>query len=202
VKEKIKKILRLVSVCAITLLTGCNEEIAEAVKNVPTPLYGFYDVLTDRGVTDSLREAQVKIATWYIGGAHAIQYHDGTYITITKKSLSNFSGWFANAFSPIIGANGEATDCDNIAFLYRYTLSATTIKNKGDAEILCGVLMVKQMHDFGNVMAGPDDKPPVLHALNIIKTSDTGWYVVEPQTGTSCPLANYPNKSYIFRIIF
>jgi len=202
VKERIKKILRLVSVCASTLLTGCNEEIAEAVQNVPTPLYGFYDVLTDRGVTDSLREAQVKIATWYIGGSNAIQYHDQAYITITKKSLSNYSGWFANVFNPVMGTNGDATDCDNIAFLYRYALSATTIKNKTGKEILCGVLMVKQIHAFGGITPADEGDVPVLHALNIIKTSDSDWYVVEPQTGTLCPLANYPNKPYIFRIIF
>jgi hypothetical protein len=202
VKERIKKNLQALSVCAITLFTGCNEEIAEAVDTLPKPEYGSRDVLGYREVTSSLKDNDIRIANWVLAGSYSIQYHDQQYISITKDTINRYSGWFANHFNPFIGSSGQASDCDNIAFLYKHILSASTIKNKQSSEILCGVLMVKQINDFGNIWSGPADKSPVLHALNIIKTSDRGWYVVEPQTGTMCPLDSYPNKQYIFRIIF
>lgn len=200
--RNIKNIIVALSVSASLLLTGCDEEaiIKEASGSLPILKYSN-DGAHHKNIRSDLEKAGVRAANWVYGGSHAIQAHDRYYTSIDRQSMIDYTAWFKVTFQSIIRAGGEAFDCDNVAFLYRHGLSAASVKNKQSKEILCGVVMVKHVHDFGGILSNGSKDDPVLHGLNIVKT-DYGWYIVEPQTGKWCPLDSYPNKDYIFRIIF
>ena len=78
--------------------------------------------------------------------------------------------------------------------LYKSLFGVASYSNKFDIEFAVGVVVVKQVNEFGGIPTG------YLHMLNIVFTN-RDWYIFEPQTGVYIELHKYVNQEHIQYII-
>ena len=89
--------------------------------------------------------------------------------------------------------SSESWDCDDFAREFSRLANKAAARAGVRAQPLVAVIEVRQEREFGGVPAGG------LHALNAFY-SDRGLFVYEPQTETLVPLAEYPNRSTIYKV--
>ena len=113
-------------------------------------------------------------------GFREIRLADNAYVTPSREWLGDFGRWLRRQAPEYFA---EKFDCENFA---RWAsceadkaLYATDETGAGHtfAEATC-------------VIAGPD-RQPLAHALNVCLCDDDALYVLEPQTGDVCALADF-----------
>lgn len=92
----------------------------------------------------------------------------------------------------------ESLDCDKWAKAFSLVFEISAARSGVTAQPLVARIYVNQNKAFGGVPAMPPGQNG--HALIAIAT-DAGLIVVEPQSGISVPLAEYPNRDAIWRVI-
>ncbi len=97
-----------------------------------------------------------------------------------------------DAFLSYIGVQGKADtwDCENYSGMLN-AITTLRIWRAGflDTRAAIGWLRVNAQHSWAGL-------PAELHALMFAVTSK-GIFIIEPQNGQYCSLADYPNKKYI-----
>lgn len=115
--------------------------------------------------------------------------------------------WIETSFIPYflrfaarqgLAASGEGMDCDNLARLFREFLALSNHRAGGtrDGDVPCALAKVRQDRSFGGVSGDGS-----YHSVAILRT-ELGWLAVEPQTGATTPLADYPNLAGIDWLLF
>jgi hypothetical protein len=131
-----------------------------------------------------------------------MRFDDRAYVVIEHRWLTGtFLPYFRSFLLHLHAgtSGGEGYDCDNFAMLFRAKLMLSNMLAGGArrAEVPCGRLTVAQRAAFGGVPGAAG----ALHALVVVRT-DSGWFVVEPQTCTIVELRNYPNLGNITEVSF
>lgn len=97
--------------------------------------------------------------------------------------LNDFTGYLKDHSRP---AQGEAWDCDDYAFWARALASeanAAAGHLTGHAFLFCSIGLYDSTNGIESSSSGP-----LGHATNLVRTSDKGWLLYEPQTGKWCDL--------------
>ena len=123
---------------------------------------------------------------------------DATYKPVDYYFFKKFNKWFKGLLFEngimSLGEGKQNLDCDNFAMLYKSLFGVASYSNKFDVEFAVGVVVVKQVNEFGGIPTG------YLHMLNIVFTN-RDWYIFEPQTGVYIELHKYVNQEHIQYII-
>jgi hypothetical protein len=123
-----------------------------------------------------------------------VETSDQTFTPISHEWLQAACSWswsFLKATG--ITFTAESFDCDKFALGFAYAANVAASRAGVHAQPLLARVFVTQGEAFGGVPAGGG------HAVNGF-LSDRGLFILEPQTRTLIPLADYPNRDRIFRI--
>lgn len=116
---------------------------------------------------------------------------DRTFVTVPLASLKEIIAWTLRLQNQLGGFIAESRDCDDFADAFDCAVSWMVAKAGLTAAPVVGCLSVVQHEAWAGVPAGGG------HALNCVMT-EQGLFIVEPQTGQTCPLETYPNRAAIF----
>ncbi len=207
-KELIKKnykvswgILCFMLISAIVFLASCIKTDLNELKDLPeienlNNRHIFakdfaYHFTTQRAFNSVSMKVpkDIKLVLW-----------DSKYDEVDYYFFRKFNNWFnellfENGLSSL-GEGGEALDCENYAMLYKSTISLASFKSGTKNELAVGIVVVRQINEFGRIPATGG-----LHAVNLVLTN-RGWFIFEPQTNQFVLLEKYPNQTAIQYIIF
>lgn len=120
---------------------------------------------------------------------YAVELVAWTRAFITAEEHSHAAGLHYTA---------ESFDCDKFAKAFTLAVELAAGRAGVRAQPLAARIFVHQVAAFGGVPAVPP--PGDGHALVALAT-DAGILVVEPQTGAVVPLAEYPNRATVWRVL-
>lgn len=105
--------------------------------------------------------------------------------------------WVENKEAGGFAWTAESLDCDKFSKAFTLAVEVAASRAGVRAQPLALRIAVNQMAAFGGVPAMPP--PNNGHSLVALVT-DAGVLIVEPQSGVTAPLDQYPNRSYVWRI--
>jgi hypothetical protein len=124
-----------------------------------------------------------------------VETSDATFTPLAHEWLQAACAWsweFGKATG--IAYTPESFDCDKFALGLAFVANVAAGRAGVRAQPLLARVHVQQLAPFGQVPAGGG------HALNGF-LSDRGLFILEPQSRALVPLADYPNRNAIFRIL-
>jgi hypothetical protein len=139
--------------------------------------------------------AQVLEQCAVLAPGAVVEISDASFTPLSHEWLQAACTWsweFSKATG--IGFTQESFDCDKFALGFAFAANVAARKAGVRAQPLLARVHVQQLAPFGQVPAGGG------HALNGF-LSDRGLFILEPQSRALVPLAEYPNRRAIFRIL-
>lgn len=185
--------------CVVTYtLTSCYEPNYDNLKEIPDVVYGGdgkRDIVTrgDLGYHFNYQRGRNSVPLQIPKDVNIFML-DQKFREVDYYWFRKFNNWFQdmlfeNNIIPL-GGDGETSDCDNYAMLYKSLMSAAAYKAGEKIEPAVLLMLVEQRKPFGGIPVGGPH-------LNIIVMTNQGWFVVEPQTGQFDKLENYPNQQFV-----
>lgn len=140
--------------------------------------------------------SEVIIACGQLAPAADVETVDATFTPVAHTWLEQtLRAMPAIMRSLDIAPTPESFDCDKFALGFSFACNLAAMRAGVKAQPLCARIGVVQLRDFAGLQRGGN------HGLNALLT-DRGLYILEPQTLTLVPFAEYPNRETIFRIRF
>lgn len=174
---------RLFLICSIMLLAGCESPDYVKVPRLPA--------WEETGVSYSADE--VMRYTAQVAGV-VPQLSDRTYTPMTDAWVDKMLTWtwhFSHATH--IEYTPESFDCDKFAKAVSLAAEVACARAGVLQQPIVARVYVHQRKAWGGIGAGGK------HALNAVFT-ETGVWIIEPQTRRKTPLEHYPNKNGIYAI--
>lgn len=171
---------------AITL-AGC----ASTTGGVTVPRVPSWVTPTD---TRTYTAQDVSMAISQLVPFIPVSTTDTTFTAVSHDWIERVLPWsweFARATG--LAYSPESLDCDKFSLGLAYAANVAASRAGVRAQPLLARIDVRQVNAWGGAGAGGG------HSLNAVLT-DRGIYVIEPQSRTLAPLAEYPNRDYIFRV--
>lgn len=164
-------------------LTGCDPEGYVKVPRLPA--------WQDSGVTYTQQEVKEYILV------HAGVFpnlSDATYTAMTDEWVDRILKWtwhFSHATG--IAYTKDSFDCDKFAKAVSLAAEIACARAGIEAQPLVARVYVRQIKEFGGIPAGGT------HAVNAVLT-ESGVWIIEPQTRRKVQLEHYPNRQNIYYV--
>ena len=149
----------------------------------PAPLYTFDDIVQE-----------------FKGSSHAhpeMVHQAQSFVRPDLRWLKAYVKWFGKLEKPLHFEYEDQTfDCDKFSRCF-VAFADLLARKQGEARasVCVGWVTVHNDVAFGGVGAGNG------HAL-VLAATTSGLFIIEPQTGTMVPLAQYPNRDQLQAVNF
>jgi len=175
------KYLSLLLACS--LLVGCATDY---VKVPRVPAWDDVDIVYEAGDVRRFVFAEVGVFP---------SLSDSEYTPMSDDWVDRMLDWtwhFSHATG--IAYTAESFDCDKFAKAASLAAEIAAARAGVKAQPLIARVYVMQKLPFGGVPATDG-----AHAVNAVLT-ETGIWIIEPQTRRKTELKNYPNKNHIYHV--
>ena len=121
-----------------------------------------------------------------------------SYAAIDDAWFASYLRWFRKELSHLhLSYRPENWDCDDFSLaLNAFADLAQLGEKQRTPPHLIGRIAVQQLYPWGGVAGGQE-----WHEI-VIYRSATGWWVVDPRSGITGPLSDYPNRFLIREVLF